>query len=96
MLYLFAAIFGIAFGGLMASFSPMVAELFGLRSHGAIFGVVFFSGTIGGALGPAVAGRIFDVTSSYQFVFLIFAAVSAIGIILASLLRPISSKEASP
>ena len=88
MFYLFGFAFGLAYGALAPLLSPMVAELFGLSSHGAIFGVIFLGGTIGEAAGPVVAGRIFDVTGSYQWAFLLCAAISVIGIILSLLLRP--------
>ena len=88
MFYLFAAIFGFAYGALSPLISPMVAELFGLGSHGAILGVTFAVGMIGEAFGPVSAGRIFDVTGSYQWAFLICATLSVIGIILSILLRP--------
>ncbi|MDF1591994.1 MAG: MFS transporter [Desulfobacterales bacterium] len=48
MLYLFAVIYGISHGGIFTAISPMVAEYFGTTSHGALFGIVVFSGTIGG------------------------------------------------
>ncbi len=92
MLYLFAGIYGLAYGGLAVLFSPMTAELFGLRSHGVIFGMVSFAGTVGMATGPVLAGRIFDITNSYQIAFLISAVVAVIGLILASLLRPVISQ----
>ncbi len=92
MLYLFAAIFGFGYGAMIVSQSPIVAELFGLRAHGAILGVVVFSATTGGAIGPLVAGHIFDITGSYQPVFLIYAVVSIMSLILASLLRPTLSQ----
>jgi len=92
VLYPFAAIFGFAYGGLTALFSPMIAELFGLGSHGVIFGTAFFCGHIGGASGPLIAGHIFDITGSYQIAFLICVAVGILGIILASLLKPRVSK----
>ena len=92
MLYLFAVIFGFGYGAMIVSQSPMVAELFGLRAHGAILGVVVFSATTGGAIGPLVAGHIFDIIGSYQLVFQIYAGVSIIGLILASLLRPTLSQ----
>lgn len=92
MLYLFVAIYGIAHGGFFALISPMVAELFGTGSHGVIFGIVLFSGAIGGGIGSVLAGHIFDVTASYQLAFLIFAGVSIIGLILCLLLRPIINK----
>jgi len=88
MLYLFAVIFGFAYGGLAAMESPIVAELFGLSSHGVVMGVASFGFTAGGAVGPLVAGRIFDMLGSYQIAFLICALVGISGIILAWVLRP--------
>jgi len=89
MLYLFAVIFGFGYGGLSVLISPMVAEHFGLTSHGFIFGVVvMFGGTGGMAIGPVIAGHIFDVTGSYQLAFIIYAVLGVIGLILTSLLRP--------
>jgi len=92
MLFLFAVIYGFAHGGFFAIISPLIAELFGLSSHGAIFGIIIFSGTIGGALGPFLAGRIFDVTGGYQLAFLICAAVAVAALILALLLRPTTAR----
>lgn len=43
MLYLFTALYGFAHGGLFTLLSPMIAEMFGLRSHGEIFGTIFLS-----------------------------------------------------
>jgi len=92
MLYLFAAIIGFAYGGVATLMAPVVAELFGLSSHGVILGFVFFIDCQGGAIGPVLAGRIFDVTGSYQWAFLICAALSVTSIILTLLLRPTHSK----
>jgi len=92
MLYLFAVIYGFAHGGFFALISPLIAELFGLSSHGVIFGIVNFSGTIGGATGPLLAGRIFDVTGSYQLAFLVCAVVMVVALILSLLLRPTVSR----
>ncbi|MBA7577548.1 L-lactate transporter [subsurface metagenome] len=91
MLYLFAVIFGFAYGGLAAMESPIVAELFGLSSHGVVMGVASFGFTAGGAVGPLVAGRIFDMLGSYQIAFLVCTVVGISGIILAWLLKlPVS------
>jgi len=89
-LYLFAAVFGFAFGGCATSESPLVAGLFGLSSHGLILGVMNLLGfTFGAAIGPLIAGHIFDMTSSYQLAFIVSGAVSAAGLILTVLLSPI-------
>ena len=96
MLYLFAIVFGFGYGGLASLTSPVTAELFGLRSLGTIVGVVMFSFTVGGAIGPVLAGSIFDMSGSYNPAFLACAALSIIDIILSALLRlPSSQGEAN-
>jgi MFS family permease len=87
ILYLFAAVFGFAFGGCVSSESPMVAELFGLSSHGLILGVIALSFLLGGAIGPLLFGYIFDVTDSYQWGFLVCAVISFSGLILTTVLK---------
>ncbi len=88
LLYGAVAIYGFGHGGFYTVISPIVAEYFGLRSHGAIFGVVVFFGTIGGALGLIMAGSIFDVTSSYGPAFGGLAALAMAGLVLALRLPP--------
>lgn len=80
-LSIFALVYGFCHGGFYALISPTVAEFFGTRSHGAIFGVVIFSGSVGGAIGPLVTGYIFDITASYQAAFLLLLALSIVGFI---------------
>lgn len=87
LLYLCSIIFGFAYGNQRVLFSPIVAELFGLSSHGTILGITVFVGTIGGAVGPVVAGRIFDVTRSYELAFLMCALLSVTGLVLTLLLK---------
>ena len=93
MLYLFAGIFGFAFGGLWTLPTLAVAEIFGLRAHSTILGFVAFIGLMGESLGPVLAGYIFDVTGSYQLVFSICTIVSTISIIFVLLLNPIISEQ---
>lgn len=90
MLILFAVIYGLAHGGFMTVISPMVAEIFGTRSHGVLFGIILFSGSVGAFIGPLMAGGIFDMTGSYRIVFLVLAAAALTGICLTTMLRPIS------
>jgi MFS family permease len=82
-LYFFAIIFSVGYAGFAAIQSPYVAELFGLKDHGAIFGFSMF--IIGaGAFGPFVAGKIFDVTSSYRLAFVMLAIMTFLSILLAT------------
>jgi len=92
MLILFAVIYGFAHGGFATIISPLVGELFGLRSHGAILGIIIFFGTIGGATGPVFAGFLFDTTGSYQSSFFICIVMAVIGLILSTTLKPVTMK----
>ena len=89
MLYLFAGFYGLAHGGFFTAISPIVAESFGTAAHGAIFGIVVFSGTTGGAIGPLTAGLLFDMTGSYTLVFRMITVISIVGLGLILLLKPI-------
>lgn len=87
MFYLFAALFALAYGGIMAMQALMMAELFGLRSPAALLGLLSFAYTIGGASGPYVTGYVFDITNSYNLAFLFAAFLAIAGTVLASLLK---------
>ena len=93
MLYLFGAVFSFGFGGFSSAESPLVAELFGLSSHGLILGTAAFGFTICGAIGPVLAGYIFDMTGSYQIGFVACGVLSITGFISALLLRLPSKKH---
>jgi MFS family permease len=87
MLFSIAGMFGFAYGSIAVSHSPLLAELFGLRSHGLIFGVFGISVGWGGAIGPLLTGHLCDVTNSYQMAFLLCAVISLNGILFAAFLR---------
>jgi len=93
IIYLLIAVWSFVITGQTVLYSPTIAELFGLRAHGAVFSVVALIGTFGGAAGPVVLGHIFDVTSSYQLAFLLCALVSITGFILALLMRPVTANS---
>lgn len=86
-LYVFAVLFGFAFGACVTCESPIVADLFGLRSHGVLLGIVACGFTFGGGVGPFIMGYIFDVLARYQPAFLLCGALSAIGLLLARTLK---------
>ena len=92
MLYLFGLTYGFGQGGLATLESPMVAKIYGMRSHGAILGLVFFCDTCGGAMGTVVAGYIFDITHSYYPAFLLGAGIGIVSLISVLLLRPINKE----
>lgn len=87
MLYIFAAIFGLSYGGFATVQSPLVADCFGLKAHGVLFGVISFATSCGGAVGSLVAGRMFDINGSYQWTFILCAILGVASLILSISLK---------
>ena len=82
-LFLIVALYGVTHGVFFTLVSPVVAEYFGMRAHGSIFGTILFCGTLGGSVGPILAGRVFDLTGSYQPSFISLGLLALIGLVLA-------------
>jgi len=89
MLFVFAVMYGIGHGGCFTVVSPAIADFFGMKDHGGIFGVVLFFGTIGAAIGPWVAGWIFDHYGSYDAAWIALAALVSLAIVLVLTLKPL-------
>ncbi|MFC1968783.1 MFS transporter, partial [Chloroflexota bacterium] len=71
MLYPFAVVYGLfQGGGFEAPTNALVGEIFGLRSVGVIMGALATGWGIGAAIGPTLAGYIFDISGSYSAAFL--------------------------
>ena len=88
LLFLFALIYGVAHGGFFTVASPSAAEFFGTQAHGMILGFILFFGTLGGTIGPLIAGIIFDHTNSYENAFLLLTGIAIFGLFFANQLRP--------
>ncbi len=84
--YLFSIAFGFAYGGMQVLFSPLVAELFGTRSHGVILATGSLVGSIGAAVGPVVTGYLFDSLGSYTIAFILCAILAFTGLVSTFLL----------
>jgi MFS family permease len=87
MFLVFAVVYGFAHGGFFTLMSPLTAEYFGTASHGAIFGMIIFASTIGGAIGPLLAGYVFDLTGSYRALLLSLPLISSVGLGATLMLR---------
>jgi len=70
VLFIFAAFFGITYGEILCAMPLLPAELFGMRHHGALLGLITFASTLGGGLGPVVAGHIVDSGGGYAMVWM--------------------------
>ena len=86
MFYLFAVIYGVAYGGIVPLYTLITAELFGLKFLGIISAAAMLLGTIGGAVGAPIAGSIFDATGSYDLALLLCVIIGTLAIILSLIL----------
>lgn len=72
----------VAFGAGFASSDTVVAQVvpqvFGMRALGAIMGILTLGWRCGAAIGPALAGFVYDLTGSYRLVF----GLAPLGILL--------------
>jgi len=69
MLYLFAILFGFAWGGFATSVTALIGDTFGILRLGLIMAAINTGWNTGGALGSALAGYIFDINGSYIMAF---------------------------
>jgi MFS family permease len=80
-LVLFAGFFGLVYGEILCLMPILPAELFGLRNHGAILGIITFASTLGGGLGPVAAGAMYDLYGGYELVWIACIGVSVAAIV---------------
>jgi MFS family permease len=81
-LWLYALFFGIAFGARGPIIASMMADMYGGRHYGSIYGFVNIANGVGGALGPWFGGYIHDLTGNYTAAFVICIPVLAAACIL--------------
>lgn len=77
ILWLAAAIFGFSYGGGVTLLPPLCGDLFGRAHVAAIVGAIFAVAGAPAAIGPYVAGWLYDVSGSYGAAFLCSAASNA-------------------
>ncbi|MFC1980377.1 MFS transporter [Chloroflexota bacterium] len=87
MFYVFAVLFGFVWGGLSTAVTALVGDIFGVRSIGTILGAVNAGWSLGGAIGPAVAGFTFDASGSYFIAFATGAVAMLLATFFVSLIR---------
>ena len=83
MIYLFAIVFGIGYGGKSATMPGLLGYLMGTRALPVLVGVVATAWGVAGTLGPPLGGYVFDITHSYTVAFIVGAVCYAIASFLA-------------
>ncbi len=79
---LFAAGIGLLWLGTVPLTSGLVAQMFGLKHMGMLFGIVFLSHQVGAFLGVWLGGKLYDATGSYDSVWTIAIVLGVVAAIL--------------
>lgn len=89
-LYGFAAVMGFLWLGTVPLTSGIVSQVFGVRYITTLFGFVFLGHQLGSFLGVWLGGLVFELTHSYDLVWM---GAMALGVIAAALHWPIDDRE---
>ena len=81
MAWMYAITMGLGIGSWLPTMSMLVSGYFGLAFYGAIFGAVTIPYSVGSAVGPLVAGRMYDASGSYDQVFVLFLVLYVVSIV---------------
>lgn len=87
------AFVGLAGGGILPIMAVIVGARFPVAHFGRVMGLVMLSLTVA-SLGPIIAGRVFDVTGSYDTAFVLFAALMVPGMLAMIWLPPPARQQA--
>ena len=89
----FLLLFSPAFGGSIPLRAAMTSSYFGRASFGKALGIVMGISSIGGIIGPALAGWAFDNMGSYHLIWLIFCGLSFVSVALILMVKPKSPSD---
>ena len=85
--YALAAVFGVAYGGVMPLYALVTREYFGEKVMGAAYGGVFLVSTLGMGLGSFAGGVLYDRLGSYTWLYAGSFAIGAAAVLLALTFR---------
>lgn len=95
LVVLFAVTYGLGISGITPLRPPIIAEYFGTRNFGTIFGLSSIFNTVAMVAAAPLAGWVFDTYGDYKSVLLVLAGFSVLGMIL-MLTIPVAPIRANP
>lgn len=95
VLLLFILLFSPGFGGSMVLRGSLLQEYFGMASFGKLLGIVMGSASLGGIVGPTLAGWVFDTLGTYTPVWYVLCGITGAAIFLIMKMKPAVSPSDS-
>lgn len=86
-IFLGVAIIALTYGGMATIFPAITANYYGTKNLGANYALVFTAWGAGGIIGPLMGGIVRDATGMYDLAYILSAILSAVGAILALILK---------
>jgi len=87
LIYVYAALFGISTGAILTALPTFIGAYYGRVHFAPIQGVAYALGLTAFAVGPTVAGFVYDAAFTYTPVFVIIIACCLVGLICAFMVR---------
>jgi MFS family permease len=81
MLLLFLLLSPPSYGGATVLRGAILREYFGRKSFGKMLGILMGSSSVGGIIGPTLAGWVFDSFGSYQSLWIVYALSTTLMIV---------------
>ena len=90
-----ATLFGLNSGSMLMMQPLLLAEAFGVRDYGRIYSISQLVGVVGYALGPALAGFLYEASGGYTIPYLAIALSSLLGMAVFAFAGPVRQTPAA-
>lgn len=94
LIFPFLVLFPLSWGAVPVR-GAMIREYFGIASFGKLLGLMAGITTVGRIMGPFLAGWTYDTLGSYHPIWLVFAGISIIPVILMLTMQPCNLEQAA-
>jgi MFS family permease len=88
LLYAWAVLYGLTYGGCPEQYAAIVADYFGGRHSTTLFGLLTLAGGFGGGLFPLVGGWLVDLSGAYYWTLLFLACAMGAATLTILLTKP--------